>query len=145
MKIKTKFYGEIEVSENELIMFKKPLLGFEKEQRFALIPALDEVSPFLMLQSTEDINLAFYLISPWMVDEDYEFNLTNEQVELLGVEQPEDLNVLTLITISSDIEKMTTNLLAPIVVNMKNQQAMQIVLQQTDYTTKHPILKAEAA
>jgi flagellar assembly factor FliW len=31
---------------------------------------------------------------------------------------------------------MTTNLLAPVVINTKNMQAKQVVLEKTNYTTK---------
>ena len=143
MKVQTKFQGEIEALETDFFTFVKPLLGFENQTSFAMVPALEEISPFLMMQSIEDVNLAFYLVSPWVVDVNYEFNLTPEQVELLGVKQAEDVNVMALVTLDVNIEKMTANLVAPIVMNMKNQRAMQIVLQQTEYTTKHFILNNE--
>lgn len=143
MKIQTKFQGEVEVTKEQVFTFKKPLLGFEGEEQFAILPALDEVSPFLMMQSVQTPGLAFYLISPWVVEETYEFDLTDEQIELLQVSKPEDVNVFALVTVTSDIELMTANLLAPIVINGVTQQAMQIVLQQTSYTTKHRILKVE--
>ena len=143
MKVQTKFQGEVEALETDLFTFVKPLLGFEEKTTFAMVPALEEVSPFVMMQSVEDVNLAFYLVSPWIVKTDYEFNLTSEQVELLDVETAEDVHVMSLVTLNADIEKMTANLVAPIVMNMKNQRAMQIVLQQTEYTTKHFILKQE--
>ena len=146
MKIQTKFQGELEVAEHQIFMFEKPLLGFEEARRFAIFPAFEEeASPFLMMQSMEKVDLAFYLVSPWIVEADYEFNLTPEQVELLGVTKPEEVNVMALVTLNSEVEKMTANLLAPLVVNVANQRAMQIVLQQTPYTTKHRILKSETA
>lgn len=144
MKIQTKFYGEVEAETTQCIEFVKPLLGFENQTQFAVLPALEGLSPFSMMQSLEDINLAFYVIDPWVVDVDYEFELTPEQIEKLEVSTSEDLKVLTLVTIDRDIEKMTTSLVAPIIVNMKNQKAMQIVLHQSAYTTKHLILTPKA-
>lgn len=140
MKIQTKFYGEVEIEETQCLEFVKPLLGFEEQTQFALLPALEGLSPFSMMQSLEEVNLAFYLIDPWIVDASYEFDLTPEQIEQLEVTTPEDLNVLTLVTIDREVEKMTTSLVAPIIVNMQNQKAMQIVLHQSAYTTKHLIL-----
>lgn len=140
MKIQTKFYGEVEAEITQCIEFVKPLLGFEEQTQFALLPALEGLSPFSMMQSLEEVNLAFYLIDPWIVDASYEFDLTPEQIEQLEVTTPEDLNVLTLVTIDREVEKMTTSLVAPIIVNMQNQKAMQIVLHQSAYTTKHLIL-----
>ena len=42
------------------------------------------------------------------------------------------------ITVPTDIEKMTANLKAPIVINMENNKAVQIIVED-DYQVKHPI------
>ena len=59
-------------------------------------------------------------------------------MELLGVTNDADVLVCSLITIPpTGIPDMTTNLLAPIVINRANMKAKQVVLEKTSYTTKH--------
>jgi FliW protein. len=55
-----------------------------------------------------------------------------------------DLNhilVFAIVVIPDEIEKMTANLKAPIIVNAENNKGMQILLDNDDYMIKHPILK----
>ena len=36
MKVNTKFFGEIEISEKDIITFDQPVLGFEEKKRYVL-------------------------------------------------------------------------------------------------------------
>lgn len=43
----------------------------------------------------------------------------------------------TLVELVIIIANMTTNLLAPVVINRHSREARQVVLEKTQYTTKH--------
>jgi flagellar assembly factor FliW len=50
-----------------------------------------------------------------------------------------------MITIpNGSIRYMTANLLAPVVVNIENMQAKQVILEKSNYTTKHRLFPEPA-
>ena len=51
---------------------------------------------------------------------------------------PEQIYTLVTITVPPEIEKMSVNLKAPIVINMENNKAVQIIVED-DFQVKHPI------
>lgn len=69
----------------------------------------------------------------------YEFDLDESTAELLEIDNIQDVEVMTILTMAEPFEKSTANLLAPIIVNRKNMMAKQVVLHDSSYTTKHPI------
>ncbi|MCY8857883.1 flagellar assembly protein FliW [Bacillus atrophaeus] len=138
MFIKTKYHGQTNVKEEQMIVFESGLPGFSEEKQFVILP-LSEDSPFVVLQSVVTENLAFIVVSPFVFFKGYEFDLSESAAELLEIENIEDVEVMTIITMEEPFEKSTANLLAPIIVNRKNMLAKQVVLHNSSYTTKHPI------
>ncbi|ARW08476.1 flagellar assembly protein FliW [Bacillus atrophaeus] len=138
MFIKTKYHGQTNVKEEQMIVFESGLPGFSEEKQFVILP-LSEDSPFVVLQSVVTENLAFIVVSPFVFFKGYEFDLSESAAELLEIENIEDVEVMTILTMEEPFEKSTANLLAPIIVNRKNMLAKQVVLHNSSYTTKHPI------
>ena len=69
---------------------------------------------------------------------DYEFELDDAVQKELGIKDQEDMLIYVIITIPQGrIEDMTANLTAPVVLNKKNMQAKQVVLEKGGYTTRH--------
>ncbi|WP_172298137.1 flagellar assembly protein FliW [Bacillus sp. WMMC1349] len=138
MIIKTKYHGETNINENQIIVFESGLPGFVDEKKFVILP-LSEDSPFLVLQSTEMEELAFIVTSPFIFFKDYAFDLDDSTVESLNIEASEDVEVMAILTIEDPFEKTTANLLAPIIVNRKQMLAKQVILPNSPYQTKHVI------
>ena len=138
-KIKTLRFGEIEAEESKIIHFAQGMPAFEGEHEFILI--LQEMdSPYVFLQSVRTPELAFLMVRPFVFFPDYEFTLPDTVQEQLSVEKQEDLDIYTLVTIpDGNIQNMTSNLLAPVVINKQKQEAQQVVLEKTHYTTKHAL------
>ena len=143
-KVNTLRFGELEVEDNQIIHFEKGIPAFEDEHEFVLI-IQDPSVPYAFMQSLSTPDLAFLMARPFVFFPNYEFVLNDVIEQELGLKSEEDLDIFTLITIpNGDIKKMTTNLLAPIVINKKNQKAQQYVLEKTKYTTKHALFPAAA-
>ncbi|KAA6474983.1 flagellar assembly protein FliW [Bacillus swezeyi] len=138
MIIKTKYHGETQIQEEQMIVFENGLPGFSDEQKFVILP-LSEDSPFVVLQSVQTEELAFIVASPFIFFKDYGFDLEETTVELLEIESGEDVEVMAILTIEEPFEKSTANLIAPIVVNRKKMLAKQVILHDSPYQTKHPI------
>ncbi|MBP8599070.1 MAG: flagellar assembly protein FliW [Selenomonas sp.] len=130
-------FGEIEVDENEIVHFADGIPAFEDEHEFLIIP-YDEESPYVFLQSLTTPELAFLMTMPFVFFPEYEFELDDANQEKLGLTRQEDMLVYMLLTIpDGQVESMTANLMAPIVMNQVTMQARQIVLDKSRYTTKH--------
>ncbi|ATH93434.1 flagellar assembly protein FliW [Bacillus glycinifermentans] len=138
MIIKTKYHGETQIQEEQIIMFANGLPGFSDEKKFVILP-LSEDSPFVVLQSAETAELAFIVASPFVFFKDYGFDLDETTVEFLEIEAAEDVEVMAILTIEEPFEKSTANLMAPIVVNRKKMLGKQVILHDSPYQTKHLI------
>ena len=138
MKINTKYHGERLINENEIITFPNAIPGFQDEKEFIVL-SLDEDQEFLVLQSVANSQLAFIMTSPFRFFKEYDFTLDDFVVELLKIESEKDIHVFSILTVQDPFDKTTVNLQAPIVINTKNKLAKQVILNQPDYRTKHPL------
>ncbi|MNI40748.1 Flagellar assembly factor FliW [compost metagenome] len=55
------------------------------------------------------------------------------------MKEKEQVSVRCIVTWHSDRLKVSVNLLAPLIFNTVDRKGKQIVLQNTTYTTKHPL------
>ena len=136
-KINTLRFGELEIEEQDVVTFEEGIPAFEDEHEFVVLP-YEEGTPYMFLQSLATPELAFLMTDPFVFFPDYSFELDDENLDRLGIKTMDDVLVCTLISIPrSGVADMTTNLLAPVVINRHTMQARQIVLEKTQYTTKH--------
>lgn len=136
MKIKTKFFGEIDVDENNIINFVEGIPGFEDFKSFIVLD-IDEKNSLKCLQSTESKDVCLILISPWDYFYDYEIELSDKEQKELEIKKQEDVSVYNVITIRND--KITANLTAPIVINTLNMKGKQIILSNSKYNLRQEI------
>lgn len=139
MKFISKVHGEIEYEESNIITFNKGIPGFNELKKFILLD-LHEYEPFKLLQSLEDDEIAMIVTSPYEFFKDYEIKLGDETIKDLKIESPEQVTILTTITLNSDPEKITTNLQGPIVINTSNNIGEQIILDDSKYKVKSPLM-----
>ena len=78
------------------------------------------------------------VIEPNMVVDNYNPTVNDEFLEPVGELAPDQIYSLVTITVPPQIEKMSVNLKAPIVINMENNKAVQIIVED-DFQVKHPI------
>jgi len=140
MKIQTKYHGTKEYNEDEVITFKKGIPGFEELTKF-IIFQVEENEVFSILHSIEDEKLGFVVVSPFYVMENYELKLSDRIIEELKIENPDDVLVLNTVTLSSKMEDITTNLQAPLIINIQNKLGEQIIIDNGKYKIKHPLFK----
>lgn len=143
MRIKTKFLGEMEYSNENVIVFEEGIPGFSDLHKYALIPINDLV--FSYMQSLEDERICFIVMPPALAESEYDINISDTTVEKLKVEKPEDVNVFSIVTIPDNINDMTINLKAPIILNTKNNKAVQEVLDDDRFSIRHKVLKEAEA
>lgn len=142
LKLETKYHGIREYEESDVIILKKGMPGFENLSKFIMFP-VEENECFSILHSIEDNTVGFIVTSPFNVVSDYELKLNDELIKRLEIEKSEDVLVINTVTLSSKIEDITTNLRAPIIVNIKEKLGEQIILNNEKYLVKHPLFKEE--
>ena len=142
MKISTTRFGDITINESRIIRMKGGILGFEHLKEYVLLTQ-DEKIPFWWFQSIDNGGVAFVVINSFVVKQDYKPVISDNEVELLGIESPEDVVLMSIVTIRSDPVKITANLRAPIVINIKNRLARQVILRETEYPVQYSITDPE--
>jgi flagellar assembly factor FliW len=144
MKFTTERFGEIEVAEENVISFSKGILGFDDLKRFVLFPADEKQdTPFYFLQSVEEGNLCFFILNTFSFFPEYDIELEDSSVVELEVEKPEDVLVFTIVTVQGNLKEATTNLKAPVIININKRQAKQIVIEKGDYLIKQPLFSKD--
>ena len=118
------------------------LLGFEHIKQFQLISNLQEL-PFRWLQVVDDPSLAFLVVSPFEVLPTYAPNISTDDATHLGLERPEDAELLNIVTLRAN-GNSTVNLKGPIVLNRHTLVAKQIVpANVAEYSLRHPLPLAQ--
>lgn len=141
IKINTEKFGELEIEKDLIFNFVLPIIGFNDLKEYAIIDYKPD-SPFKWLQSIEDMSLAFPITLCSFFGIDYQFNIPDEEAELLGINSPDDVFVCNIVTIpASNPEGATVNLLAPVVVNLANKKAMQLILKDSKFEVRHKLFE----
>jgi len=139
MKIETTRFGSVEIDENKILTFEKGILGFPEDKRYALLPH-NENSPFFWLQSLDSPELAFVVINPALIVDDYNFEIPDEMQKQLDLKESAQAEVLVLVTFRSGngdkSVRPSANLLGPLVINIENRQACQAVLDPKKYPVR---------
>ena len=143
MKLNTKYHGCIEYEERDVIYFQKGIPGFEELKKFIIFPVKDN-DVFSVFHSIEKEDMGIIVTSPFNIEKEYEIQLEKEQIKSLKLKDEKDTLVLNTVTLSSDIDKITANLRAPIVKNIKEKIGEQIIINSDKYQVKHPLFKEEA-
>ncbi len=141
MKLNTLRFGEIDIEESRIFEFVLPIIGFDVLKKFVILePNKDAL--FKWLQSVDDPALAFPVISVASLEFDYTIDLPDSTVDALGIKNVESVLVMNITSIPQDNPKGTTiNLLAPLIFNVDNNKAGQIVLSGSGYDISYPMFK----
>jgi flagellar assembly factor FliW len=122
--------------------FAQGLVGFPKHRRYVVFDHRPG-SPFKWMLSIDDPDLAFAVANPCELVADYDPPLALA-ARLLGAAE-EDLALFVLVTIPPDPTRMTVNLMAPVVVDLRTRQARQIVLDDPRCPPDHRVVRELAA
>ena len=142
--MQTKYFGELECPEEELIRFPRGLFGFEEERSFFLLPFQGSGGSLLCFQSARTPHLAFVAMNPFSLKPDYAPVLTAEELRELGVERSEELCFYALCVVRSPVGESTVNLRCPIAVNDRTGKAMQVILDTEAYHMRHRLSEFHA-
>ena len=139
MKIISRNFGEIDFEEDKIIDFAEGIPGFKDLKKYIIIE--DPESTFCYLQSVEDKNICFIIINPFLLCKDYIINIKDQEIEALGGGNEKNIGVYVIATVIGALEEATVNLVAPIIIQNEKKKGMQVILENTQYGTKHKIME----
>lgn len=133
---------EVEASDEDRIAFPEGIVGFESDTEFVLLP--DPEGGILWLHSLSNPEVAFAALDPFLIWTGYDVTLSDADAEALDLTAPADAQVLVIITPREDPAEITANLRAPIVINQAQRSGRQVILQDSPYPIRTPVLAALA-
>lgn len=139
MVVNTRLFGEIDVQEDKIINIDKGIIGFPDMKLFTLVFDSEKESKNIMwLQSLDETAFAMPVMVPNDVVGDYNPTIEDELLKPLGELNPDNTYVLVTVKVPSNIEDMTINLKAPIIINTDTLIGGQIIVED-DVEVRFPI------
>ena len=141
--IASKYFGDIEYTDDSTVVFPEGIPGFEEQQGFLLVQQ-PQSRPLVFLQSLATPELCFLALPAQLACPDYRFELAAEDLEALGLpsgRQPvagKEVLYLAIVSIDKD-SSISANLLAPLVINLESHRGRQAILNGSGYSHRHPI------
>ena len=141
MNVTTTRFGEIRIEPDQIVEMPAGMPGFPDSRRFALWPHKAD-SPFWWFQSLEDAALAFVLTNPLYFLPDYHLDLDSILRALSWDDTPLcDIDLFVVVNVPNGTpERMTANLIGPLLVDRSTRQAVQVVLPDSPYSHCHRLL-----
>ena len=124
MRIETERFGSLEVDERELFFFPQGLIGLETLRQWAFLPDPENES-VAWLQSASRGDQALALVSPRLFVPNYKIHVSSRSLQAIGLRSDHRTYVLT--TIAGSLGRVTTNLRAPIILNLDRRLGCQVV------------------
>ena len=140
IKFQSTRFGELEVSVSSVISFPSGIIGFSSDHRFVI---LEHNPPFSWLQAVDNPSLAFVVVNAAEFGDSYCFDLPVGD-RYIDLKKDDEVAIINLVSVRSDPTLSTVNLKAPIVVNLKNMSARQIVLDDSRFPTRLPLWQTDS-
>jgi len=139
MVINTKNFGTIEVDENKIIQFVNGIVGFPDLTDFLLIYDSEGGKGIKWLQSIQEPAFAMPVMDPLLIMPEYNPVIEDELLKPMDMTDIDNILVLVTVTVPREIEKMSVNLKAPIIISGETNKANQIIVDNEEYLVKFPI------
>ena len=141
MIINTRVFGEVEITDDKIITFPGGIIGFPDMKQFTLLHDEEQgVSAGIRwLQSLEEPGFALPVMDPLVVKADYNPEIDDELLKGIGEVTADNLLVLVTVKVPSDLTQMSVNLQGPIIINVDERKACQIIVDTDTYPVRFPI------
>jgi flagellar assembly factor FliW len=110
-----------------------PILGFEDIQEFEL----EKVNENFYTLKHEKVT--FTLINPFLIRNDYDFEISKHEQSLLQIDENSNFLVLNIMIVNTPFIESTVNFAAPLIFNMDKKLMGQVVLDKYNYGLTEPL------
>lgn len=140
MKADTRLFGPIEIEDSKIIYMEQGMIGFPELKHFTLIydSERETQSALHWLQSMDDGDVAMPVIVPGELLPDYNPTVNDELLEGLGKLTPDNTYILVAVRVPEQIEDISVNLKAPIIVNTDTNKGSQVIVED-DFAVRYNI------
>lgn len=142
MNINTRQFGEVTIDEEKILTIPKGIPGFPGLTRYILLEH-EAIQPFISLQCIDEESLAFYIMDPFLFKADYQIDIESHIREMKWDDSDRDsIFVYVILNVTDkDPQKITANLLGPLLINTSKNQAVQIVINNEKYSHRYFIFE----
>ncbi|NRA03191.1 MAG: flagellar assembly protein FliW [Myxococcales bacterium] len=139
MRIDSPRFGSVEATEDQLVQFERTIPGFPGCRRFAWVDHGRE-TPLRWLLSVEQPEVAFLTLEPDQFLPSYDVDLPEWLLGVLEWKPTDDWNSIAFFALlTSQDGELFANLVAPIVVNLRNRRAVQWIRDEPHLPLRHPV------
>ncbi|MCF7986885.1 MAG: flagellar assembly protein FliW [Methylovulum sp.] len=134
MEIRTSLFGAQLIDPETVITFPQGIPGFEDKTIYKLFKE-EENEIIFWLQSVDDADLGFSVADPAEFNINYLFTLTDEEEQLLQLNDVNDLAFLLILQKnenSGDKPMIKGTLTSPLVINTKTRLAIQKIIPRIE-------------
>lgn len=135
---KTVQFGELTYRSEDVIQLPDGLVGMPGLRRWLILDMGQDV-PMKWFQSLDRGDFGFPVTQPWFYQDEYEVQVAPPVRERLRTARVEDLTTLIITTIHPGGEKVTGNLLAPLVVDTETRRGAQLTLDDARFEMRQEI------
>ena len=129
MSIDSGKLGTLQFVEDQVITFKRGLLGFSDYHRYIMV-SRPETAPLSVLQCVDQPELAFLVAAPANPINGLNLGRLSANLQELKARSPEDLQVFVTFTIPPGRPtEATANFSSPILINPRTKLGKQVVLE----------------
>lgn len=141
MLLQTRIFGEIDIDDEKKLVFEDGLIGLPDLREFFLIFDAEEEkkSEIIWLQSVDEPSYAMPLINPLAILPDYNPAVEDELLSSIAPLNPDDMAVFVTLRVPEDVEKMTVNLKAPLIINAATCKGCQLIVENEAYEVRFPV------
>ncbi len=142
MTVETRLFGTITIDDDKIISFPGGIIGFPDLTDFALMHDSEnsDGKGLSFLVSLQEPTFSMPVMNPLLVKDSYNPVVEDDYLIPLGELNEEEMLVLVTVTVPHEIEKMSVNLMAPIIVNVATRKAAQVILNDDEeFPIKFPI------
>lgn len=126
------------------LIFPDGLVGYPAWQHFELEVSADG-SPVAWLQGKDEEGVCFLVTEPALVDPTYSVDVPPHVRVALRLQGEQAPGTLCMLVIQPETLVITANLLGPIVYNPDSGLACQLVLAESGYSARHPVVAGGVA
>ncbi len=148
IKVQSTRFGEAEINVDQILTFPLGIAGFEEHKRWCLLH-LEETPDYSWLQSLDDSGVSLLLADPDELFNNYHVHVTEDLLAPLELaEEGEGIPSVVMRVVlkwAENTKSFSANLRAPIIFNLDNRRALQIILQGSQYSMNEEIKTFNAA
>jgi len=131
-------FGDLEYRDEDVIHLPEGLVGMPVLRNWLILEMGDDL-PMKWFQSLDRGDFGFPVSQAYLFHDEYEFALGTPTRGRLGNRNPEDIVTLIITTIHTGGDKVTGNLLAPLVIDTETRRGVQLTLDDGTYSIRQEI------